>query len=102
MDSVQSSIGSQLKAPPSQGAGFVPMDQMAQHSDLPFNKAWFKQGVNWQKYRTIYIAPVNTDHLIKATWWQQSIRADQMQQDVQNMAAFMRTQFIQAFRNDHG
>jgi Protein of unknown function (DUF3313) len=96
MDSMQS----QLKAPPSQGAGFVPVKQMAHHPDLPFNKAWVKQGVNWHKYQTIYIAPVNTDYLIRATWWQQSIRADQMQQDVRKMAAFMRHQFITAFRND--
>lgn len=54
---------------------------MARRPDLPFNKAWIKQGVNWHQYRTIYIAPVNTDYLIQATWWQQSIRADQMQQD---------------------
>ena len=100
MDSVQSSMDSQMKAPPSEGAGFVPMQQMAKRPDLPFNKAWIKQGVNWHQYRTIYIAPVNTDYLIQATWWQQSIRADQMQQDVRNMATFMRTQFVRAFQND--
>ncbi len=100
MDSMQSSADSQLKAPPSEGAGFVPMQQMAKPSDLPFNKAWIKQGVNWQQYRTIYIAPVNTDYLIQATWWQQSLRADQMKHDVRNIANFMQTQFIQAFRND--
>jgi hypothetical protein len=81
MDLTQSLAESQLKAPPSEGAGFVPVQQMAKRPDLPFNKAWIKQGVNWQQYRTIYIAPVNTDYLIQATWWQQSIRADQMQQD---------------------
>jgi hypothetical protein len=48
----------------------------------------------------VYIAPVNTDYLLRATWWQESIRADLMQQDVQNMAAFIRTQFITAFQND--
>jgi hypothetical protein len=90
----------QLKAPPSEGAGFVPMQQMAKRPDLPFNKVWVKQGVNWSQYRAIYIAPVNTNYLIQATWWQQSIRADQMQQDVQDMAAFMRAQFIKAFQTD--
>jgi hypothetical protein len=100
MEPTQSSLESQLKAPPSEGAGFVPVQQMAKRPDLPFDKAWIKQGVNWQQYRTIYIAPVNTNYLIQASWWQQSIRADQMQQDVQNMATFMRTQFIRAFQND--
>jgi len=99
-DSMQSSIDSQLKAPPSEGAGFVPMQQMAKRPDLPFDKVWVKQGVNWNQYRTIYIAPVNTNYLIQATWWQQSIRADQMEQDVQDMARFMRAQFIKAFQTD--
>lgn len=94
------SMDSTLKAPPSVGAGFVPMQQMAKQPDLPFNKAWIKQGVNWQQYRTIYIAPVNTSYLMRATWWQQNFRADQMQQDVQNVATFMRSQFIKAFQDD--
>jgi hypothetical protein len=100
VSSAESSLDSQLKAPPSDGAGFVPMQQMAKRPDLPFNKVWVKQGVNWNRYRTIYIAPVNTNYLMQTTWWQQSIRTGQMQQDVQNMASFMRTQFIRAFRND--
>ncbi len=99
-DSIQSSVNDQMKAPPSEGAGFVPMERMAKRADLPFNKVWVKQGVNWSKYRTVYIAPVNTNYLIEATWWQQSIRADQMQQDVRDMARFMRAQFIQAFQTD--
>jgi hypothetical protein len=97
---VGSSLEAQMKAPPSDGAGFVPVQQMAKRPDLPFNKAWIKQGVNWKRYRTIYIAPVHTDYLIRANWWQQTIRANQMQQDVQTMATFMRTQFIRAFQND--
>jgi len=99
-DSMQSSIDSQLKAPPSEGAGFVPMQQMTKRPDLPFDKVWVRQGVNWNQYRTIYIAPVNTNYLIQATWWQQSIRADQMEQDVQDMSRFMRAQFIKAFQTD--
>jgi hypothetical protein len=99
-DSMQSSLDSQLKAPPSQGAGFVAMQQMTKRPDLPFNKVWVKQGIDWKRYRTIYIAPVNTHYLIQATWWQQSIRADQMQQDVRDMARFMRSKFIKAFQSD--
>ncbi len=100
MTSMQSSMESQLKAPPSQGAGYVPMQQMAKRPDLPFNKVWVKQGVNWNQYRTIYIAPVNTSYLMQANWWQQTIRADQMRQDAAHMASYMRSQFIRAFQND--
>jgi hypothetical protein len=100
LDAMKSSMDKKLKAQPAAGSGYVPMQQLAKIPHLPFDKAWIKQGVDWQRYRTIYVAPVNTDYLLRANWWQESIRADQIQQDVQNMAAFMRTQFITAFQND--
>ena len=34
-----------MRADPSTGAGFVPMQQMSEKSDLPFNKAWVKEGM---------------------------------------------------------
>lgn len=100
MDAMKSSMDRKLKAEPASGAGYVPMQQLAKNPKLPFDKVWIKPGVDWQRYRTIYIAPVNTAYLMRATWWQESIRADQIRQDVQNMALFMRTQFITAFQND--
>lgn len=100
MDSMESSLDKRMKAPPADGAGFVPMQQMAKRPGSPFDKAWIKQGVDWRRYTTIYIARVHTDFLLQANWWQQSLRADRMQQDVETMAAFMRTQFIKAFQND--
>jgi hypothetical protein len=99
-DAVQVSLDNRLKAPPAEGTGYVPMKQLANDPSLPFNKAWIKPGVDWRLYRTIYIAPVNTDYLMRANWWQETIRADQMQQDVQSMATFMQTQFIKAFQDD--
>lgn len=100
LDAMKSSMDRKLKAEPASGAGYVPMQQLAKNPKLPFDKVWIKPGVDWQRYRTIYIAPVNTAYLMRATWWQESIRADQIRQDVQNMALFMRTQFITAFQND--
>ena len=50
-----------LKAAPSQGAGFVPVAQMAQRADLPFQKVWFKEGVDFKRYQSIYIPKVHTN-----------------------------------------
>ena len=99
-DAVQVSLDKRLKAPPADGAGYVPMQQLTRDPALPFNKTWIKPGVDWRLYRTLYIAPVNTEYLMRANWWQETIRADQMQQDVQNLATFMRAQFIKAFQDD--
>jgi hypothetical protein len=100
LDAMKSSMDKKLKAQPAAGTGYVPMQQLAKIPSLPFDKAWIKPGVDWPRYRTIYVSPVNTDYLVRANWWQESIRADQIQQDVRNMATFMRTQFITAFQND--
>lgn len=100
MDSMETAVSDRLRAQPSRGAGFVPVQEMGSRDDLPFDKAWVKQGVDWNRFRTIYITRVHTGYLIEANWWQQTLRADQMRQDVANMAAFMRAQFIEAFRND--
>jgi hypothetical protein len=99
-DAVQTSLDRRLKAPSAEGAGFVPMQQLAKDPQLPFNKTWINPEADWRLYRTIYIAPVNTEYLMRANWWQETIRADQMRQDVQNMAAFMQAQLIKAFQDD--
>ena len=36
-----------MKAAPSTGAGFVPMQQMTKREDLPFHKVWFKDNVDF-------------------------------------------------------
>ncbi|MEF3696968.1 DUF3313 domain-containing protein [Desulfolutivibrio sp.] len=89
-----------MKAKPSAGAGFVPMDQMANREDLPFQKVWVKSGAEWKKYTTLYIAKVNTSYLMNSTWWQQSVRSADMQKDVAEVAAYMRDAFRKAFAAD--
>lgn len=100
LDAMKYSMDKKLKAQPAAGSGFVPMQQLAKNPRLPFDKVWVEPGVDWQRYRTLYVAPVNTNYLVRGNWWQEGLRADQIQQDVQNMAVFMRTQFIKAFQND--
>ena len=89
-----------LKAKPSEGAGFIPMDQMTKREDLPFQKVWVNNEVDWSQYKTIHIANVHTDYLIEANWWQKGIRRNQMDQDVQEVARYMHDKFVQTFRND--
>jgi hypothetical protein len=89
-----------IKAEPSKGAGFVPVDQMAKREDLPFQKAWIKAGVDWKRYTTIYIRGVRTDYLLEANWWQQGSRRGQIKEDLARLARFMQWEFKQACRND--
>jgi len=89
-----------LKAAPSQGAGFVPVAQMAQRADLPFQKVWFKEDADFKRYKSIYIPKVHTDYLLQSNWWQQNFRQGQKQEDLATMAQYMQQEFQTAFRND--
>ena len=86
-----------MKADPSTGAGFVPMQEMAQKSDLPFNKAWVKNGMEWKNYKTIYIKPVNTAYLMETDSWKQNFRQGHMKEDAQELARYMEDRFRSAF-----
>jgi hypothetical protein len=77
-----------LKAAPSAGAGFVPVAQMAKQEELPFQKVWFKDGVDFKRYKTIYIPKVHTGFLLQSNWWQQNFRQGQMQEDLATMAEY--------------
>jgi hypothetical protein len=89
-----------LKASPSTGAGFVPVEQMTKQEDLPFQKVWFKDGVDFKRYTSICIPKVHTDFLLQSNWWQQNFRQGQMQEDLAIMAQYMQQEFKTAFRSD--
>lgn len=89
-----------MKAKPSEGVGYVPMEEMSKREDLPFNKVWVKAGTDWKAYKTIYIKDVNTQYLMDANWWQKSVRRDDMEKDARKIAQYMHDQFVEAFRRD--
>jgi hypothetical protein len=89
-----------MKAKPSAGAGFVPVEEMTHREDLPFHNVWVKSGVDFKKYQSLYIADVNTQYLLEANWWQESMRQEDMEADVRQVAGYMKQQFEEAFRND--
>ena len=62
-----------------------------------FQKMWYKADADWDKYKKIVIPPVNTDHLLKMGWWEKaSLKGQVSERDVQDLAYFMRTTFIEA------
>jgi hypothetical protein len=89
-----------MKAKPSQGAGFVPMEEMAKREDIPFNKFWVKAGIDWKPYKSVYIKGVSTKYLLEANWWQTNFRQDEMEADARKIAQYMHDKFVEAFRKD--
>ncbi len=86
-----------MKADPSTGAGFVPMEQMSKQGDLPFNKAWVKKDLNWKQYQTIYVKPVNTGYLMETDAWKENFRQGHMKEDAQELGRYMEDRFRGAF-----
>ncbi len=91
---------STLKAKPSVGAGFVPVQQMSKMEDLPFNKSWVRDDLDWKNYHTIMVKPVSTQHLLSATSWQENFRQGRMKEDAHKVARYMEDRFKVAFHND--
>ena len=89
-----------MKAKPAEGTGFVPMAELSCEEDYPFNKIWVKSGMEWDKYKTLYVKEVDTSHLMEATWWQANFRRDDMERDTREVATRMREKVMEAFRND--
>jgi hypothetical protein len=56
--------------------------------------------LDWKKYKSLYIKDVNTQYLLEANWWQQSVRKDKMEADVREVAGYMKQELKSAFRSD--
>jgi hypothetical protein len=88
------------KAKPAPSAGFVPVERMEHDPALPFHKVWRQPGVNWDQYKRLYVAPVNTAYMLQATEWQQGARRGEIEQDVQKIALYTQDAIKKAFRAD--
>jgi len=95
-----------FKADPAPDAGFSdnPGAMEDAHSESPFHRGWASSYwlENNKKYRNIIIAPVNTEHLLKASWWenQNSKTKESLEIDRQNIATFFRENLIRAYKED--
>lgn len=88
------------KAAPGHGAGFVDEARMTAPADLPFQKAWIDPSVDWERYRRIRIAPVDTSHLSEMEWAKQVDKQEKLREDAGKLAAYAQEIFQRAFRED--
>jgi len=64
-----------------------------------FHKVWVKPDVDWEKYKKIRIAPVNTAYLRERTGWQKTSFAKH-HKAVEELAEYTRKTFIEAHRKN--
>jgi hypothetical protein len=88
------------KAKEAKGAGFVDKSDMSKDPSLPFQKSWIKPGFDKSKYTKVYVAPVNTEYMLKMTEWQKGINQADFERDVAKLAVFTQDKLKLAFRED--
>ncbi|HVT91128.1 MAG TPA: DUF3313 family protein [Tepidisphaeraceae bacterium] len=88
------------KAGPAKNAGFVDPKFMANDKTLPFHGVWKQPGLDFSKYKKIYIAPVDTSHMLELTDWQKGDRKDQFKADVETLARYTQNAVKKAFKED--
>ena len=83
-------------------AGFVEQpERMTHNGNFPFKKEWYSEDVDWKRFDSVYIAPVDTTHLLQMNWWQKaSLKGDVDQQDAHELGRYARMQLVKRFMKD--
>lgn len=85
-------------------AGFIDNPQVLKpDAKLPFDDVWFKEGVDLNKYTKVYIAPIDTTHLLKLDWWDRASEAPGSEKaQADDLTGYFHDQLVNAFTsNDH-
>jgi hypothetical protein len=91
------------KANPARDSGFLlkPQPLVEDREHFPFHRVWFREGWNDPRYRSVFIAAVNTDYIADpSSWAKTNLKGYRVDEDVENLANYTRTEFEKAFRND--
>jgi hypothetical protein len=87
-------------------AGFIKTPELLKKdSKEPFDAVWFKEGTDLRTYKKVYVAPVDTTHLLKMSWWNKMSAAEEFKDlepeaEAKTLAIYMHDQVTEAFKND--
>jgi uncharacterized protein DUF3313 len=92
-----------LSADPAPESGFIDRPEQLDFETLaPFQGMWTSPEVDWRKFPKLYVAPVDTGHLLPMSLWDKTnIRESKVASyDVFQQAIELRERVEDAFRND--
>jgi hypothetical protein len=96
------------RAKPAPDAGFLQQPKLMQSdAGVPFNRIWFDDKYRGKQYTKIYVAPVNTDYVMKENLWEiaslTSLDPDYVKQNLHMLADYQREAVIKAVaKNSNG
>jgi len=87
------------RAPLAPDAGFIENPQVLKpDTKLPFDAVWLQEGVDLSKYNKVYIAPIDTTHLLKLDWWDRAYEAPGSEQvQAQDLTDYFREKLLKEF-----
>jgi len=93
------------RAKPAPDAGFLEDPKlMTASNDVPFNRAWANPKYREKRYVEIYVAPVNTGHVMAQNVWEKatlaSVSHKDVEKNVQMLADYLRNAFVTAAQRD--
>lgn len=98
-------LDSSLQANPAPDSGFLehPEQMRPQPTRFPFNRVWCKNhGCDWSKYKNVVVAPVDTTHILKMSWWDNfnTEPKSELQEERHIIADYLRSTFTSTLKSD--
>jgi hypothetical protein len=82
------------------GVGFIDRNLRQDHPDIPFQRVWIDPEMSFKNYRSVYIAPVSVDYVIKSESWKAVEKSGDAMNDLREAADHMRDLFIMALKEN--
>ena len=92
-----------IEAPPAPDAGFLnDADKMKPQPEVaPFNRMWIAPDADFKRYTKVYVAAVDTHHVLAMTLWQEvNLRQYDVKKDIADLAVEFHDDLVKAFRED--
>ncbi len=87
------------RAAPAPDAGFIDQPELlAKSEDLPFDDFWAHPDTNLASYTKVYVAPVDTQHLLKQSWWDKVNITFDEQESVNKLAGIFQKDMVNSFK----
>jgi len=91
------------RAAPAPDAGFIDQPELMQKSDdLPFDAYWSDPEVNLTSYSKVYIAPVDTSHLLAQGWWDKVNISFDVKESADKLAGTFQKDMVEGFTDYEG
>jgi len=89
---------------PAPDAGFIQHPERQEKcADLPFQKVWIKSGFDAAEFKTLFVAPVNTQYMLEMDWLHGMSSASWyggVKKDIEGLAVYFHDQTVKEFKDD--